>query len=152
MSNAMFARSAAVDTLTNMLINCAEGSVVTYEDMSRATNRDIQKRDRHLLVTALNAANSEYNAVFSTISRIGMQRLKPEEVMLSGKRRIKKITKAAKRGAKEMDTVSLERLTPDQRLSHVAIRGVFAGIQTASKSTPKPTSSAANTDPVVKLM
>lgn len=152
MTDATFARSAATDTLISMLINCQEGAVITYEAMSRATNRDIQKRDRYLLISAMKAARNDANAVFSTVTKVGVQRMKPEEVMLSGRRRIKRIASAARRGGKEMDTVPMERLTPDQRLAHAAIRGVFAVIQASSKPAPPPSTSAANTDPVVKLM
>jgi len=151
-SNAIFARSATTEKLIDLLIGCPEGEMVTFAEMMRVTNRDIQHKDRHLLTTALNSVRKESAALFSAVYRVGVQRLRPEEVMVDGRRRVKRIVRAAHRGSTIMDAVDPARLNPDQRLAHAATRGVLASIEASGKVAKAIPSGSAGRDPVVALV
>ena len=151
MSDALFARSTATELLIDLLLSCKEGEVVTYATMTRTTNRDIQRRDRHLLTTALNNARN-VGAVFAAITRIGVQRMAPAEVQHEGRRRLKRISNAARRGGKLLDAVQPERLTAEERLGHASTRGIFASVEVAAKPTRATQSGVASRDPVVRMV
>lgn len=151
-TDALFARGAATAALVQLLLACPEGETVTYAEMARATNRDVQGRDRHLLETALKAARRDGRAVFCAVVRVGQQRMRPEEVHLDGARRLKRISGAARRGGQVLDTVAPERLTPEQRVAHAATRGVLASIEASGKAgSASHPSGRANRDPQVRV-
>lgn len=152
MSDAFFERSAATNQIVELLLACPEGGIVTYETMIKETNRDITRRDRHLLASALRIAQKNARMVFGTIRGVGKQRMRPNELMKEGGRRVKIIGRHAKIGGSVMDTAEMERLTADERLAHASMRGVLASIeQSVKEAVPKP-NGRSNPDPVVKII
>ena len=149
MSDVLFERSAATLTLIELLRSANEGDIVTYDDMITLTNRDIRKRDRHLLQTALRSLQKHDRIVFGTIVRVGVQRLKPAELTHEGRRRLVKIRRQAVRGGAVMDTAAMQRLTPTQRLEHTATRGVLASVAQTTKPEAQKARVRANPDPQV---
>lgn len=146
----LFERHAATEALTQLLAACAEGDVVSYEDMCRVTNRDLRGSDRHLVAAARKAAMQEHGAVFGTVIRVGLRRLRPQELIQEGGRQIKRIGRAAKRGGRTLDTCDIKRLSSDERLQHAATRGILAAIENSAQ---RPTAQPAqrSRDPIVKV-
>ena len=147
---ALFTRSAATETLAAMLVGCAEGATVTYEDMRRATNRDVQRADRHLLAQARRIA-LKAGAAFSPVVRVGLQRLEPAQFALEGGRIVKRLGRTAKRGGKLLDAANLASLSPDDQLRHAAVCGVLAAVESSAAVPPSAPGPQGSRDPVVRV-
>lgn len=150
--NALFARSAATEALVKLLVACPEGEVVTYAAMAQATNRDVQGKDRHLLGTALRAARRDHRAVFGTVIRVGIQRMQPADLAKEGRRRLRNINRAARRGGRLMDAGNGADMTADERLEHAAVRGVLAAVENQAGTLPAAQVRPTNADPIVKII
>lgn len=150
-NNAFYARSAATNVIIDLLRGCAEGNTVTYKAMITATNRDIYRRDRHLLTSALRVVTRFDKIVFGTIMTVGVQRMRPNELAAEGGRRIRIISRQAHRGGIIMDTATMERLTPNERLEHASMRGVLASIEDTARGIPPKPNPGGNKDPIVRL-
>lgn len=146
-----FERSAATDTLVELLATCPEGETVTWAEMQRATNRDVTGADRYLVTSARRVAHHQHGAVFGTIIRVGLRRLWPAEHTKEGRRRVKLIGKAARRGKKVMQAADLRRMTKDEMLTHSAVAGVLQAIDHSTRSGPMRSVKRANSDPVAAI-
>ncbi|WP_424138625.1 hypothetical protein [Roseomonas chloroacetimidivorans] len=147
---ALFARSAATAALVDLLVACPEGGAVSFAEMIKVTNRDVQRKDRHLLDRARAIALTEHRAAFCAVVREGLRRLRADELAHEGQRRIKTIKAAAKRGGKIMDSGDAARLKPEQRLQHAAVRGLLSAIETTA-GTPQAPAAKGSRDPYVRI-
>lgn len=146
-----FERSAAVDALVEMMLGCEVGSVVSWAQMKLVTNRDITGDERHLVSSARRIVITQHRIAFGTIRGVGLQRLKPGEHALEGRRRVKLIGKAARRGKKVMQSADIAQLTKDQVLTHSAVSGVLQAIDHSSRQRLPKTEQRGNSDPVVVI-
>jgi hypothetical protein len=141
-------RSAATQSLVNLLSNTSPDETITFGEMQRVTNLDIRGNSRYLLDSARRILQNQYNMVFGSIRGVGVSRLRSDQLVEVGRRNVKKISRTARRGGKAMDTANRAELSKEQRFAHDATRGVLASLERIDRDLSRQVP-VSNRDPVV---
>lgn len=94
-----FEISPDVRALVDYLVDIPFGGTATYENLSGVIGREIRSV-RHILDSARRIAQRECGAVFGVVMRVGIQRIKTEQIPHVGNTARRKIRRYAKRASK----------------------------------------------------
>ena len=107
----MIDRQFNIDLILEELLQCEEGELATYSQLSALTGLDVQFEHRSILDDALREAYDNYDIVFRNTRNIGYRRLTDTAVIdeLRSPGRIKRETI---RGRRDLTKVKFDELDP----------------------------------------
>lgn len=136
-TTATFELSADTRTLASLLAEAAVGEVVTFERMTKALARDVQKDARGALQSARMLVRKEHSIVFDSVRAIGLKRLNDAEIIDLQDRTRAHIRRTARNTVKSMVCVKYDALQREEQVKHntaISMLGIISEIVT-EKST-----------------
>lgn len=133
-----FQKSNDTKVLENVLKEVAVGSVVTYEDLSRAIGRDVREFAYQALQSARRALVRESRIVFGVETSIGLVRLNDSGIVKCTEQDRKLIQRRANRTIEKLHCAEFEKLTNEEKRQHVTASAQMGAISMfASKAASK---------------
>lgn len=120
--------------LVDLLRKVGVGEEITYETMTEAVGRDVQK-DRGSLFTARNRLMRDEGICFCAVQNVGLRRLGDNEKVKVAGTYIDKIRRTSKRGMMLLASASYEGLDREGRQRHNLLAshlGTLAAISTST--------------------
>lgn len=115
------------------LKQAAEDEVVTYSELSKVAGRNITGRARHVLQTARGMCERLDRIVFGCVMKVGLRRLKNDEIPDIGVAKMSHIRRTVKRATRTMACANYDALSPEKRLSHNVSLSMFGVLHEVSK-------------------
>lgn len=122
--------AADIEAIVRLLDTAGIGTIVTYDEMSAAINRDILKH-RYLLQSAVTEMLKN-GMVFECIVRVGMKRMSDSEIIANAPLDLKRLRKKAKRSAAKLVSVGWDHLTTEEQKNHNLYISALGAIAYAS--------------------
>jgi hypothetical protein len=129
--------AAIVDKLADALSALSIGGLMTYAAASALASRDVSGPYRYLLDAAREKAEKNSGCLFECVRTVGVKRLSASESPEVGLASIRRVRKAAKRGARRLDRLNANSLSePENRrvISYKAMLGAVAMIADGNKA------------------
>lgn len=126
-----------IDRLTDMLSAVQIGGVLTYEAASATVGRNVANKHRYLLEAARERAEKNLGCLFECVRTVGIKRLPPSEAPEVGLSSIRRVRKAAKRGARRLTRLNANSLNEHEQkrvISYRAMLGAIALIADGNKA------------------
>lgn len=127
----------SVDTqvLERTLRASAVGTIVSYEELSKAIGRDVQNGARHILHSARRRLLAQDRIVFGVVTDVGLKRLDDHGIVGTAGQRLRHIRRTATMGAREMSSVQdFAALPNDTKVQHNAGLSVFGILRHVTRS------------------
>lgn len=119
----------AIEALADALGELPIGAIASYYQLaSAAPGRAIQGRDRHLLVSAVECAEKDCGAVFSTVRDVGIKRLAAEDAVEIGRSALASIRRRGERAAGRIDRISTNGLPEEAAKRRIAYSAMLRTI------------------------
>ena len=117
---------AAADSVAcyEILSGAERGQIITYEELSEACKRDIQKH-RGGLISARRRLERE-GLVFQTLIGVGLRIMEPGEHVHAAQAAVTGIRRKAKRSLRRASHAQVSEMDMDQRVTHAAMSAVLA--------------------------
>lgn len=115
--NPDFTQSLETKSLTEALSNVTAGESITYSEINKSINGDVQGASRAALATARRAL-LKHGYVFAVEHNLGLRRLLPREISLTTPRLLQKVRRAANKHAVELGTADMSSMTSDEQKRH----------------------------------
>ena len=116
------------------LKRAGEGDIVTYSELSEVAGRNVTGRARNVLQTARRMCERTDQIVFGCVMKIGLRRLKNDEIPDTGVAKLSHIRRAVRRASKTMACANYDALSPEKRLLHNVTLSMFGVLHEASKT------------------
>jgi hypothetical protein len=145
MTPSQFVKSNDTAILEQKLREAPEGSVVTYDDLSRAIGRNVRKFAIGCLYSARRILEQE-GIHTGCIAKEGITRLTPSESVCKARSHVNASRRVARRGRSTVEKTDLSRLTVEERQSALAIAAQSSAIELfgSKKAERKLTEAATN--------
>lgn len=127
--------SVDTQTIERLLWEVPVGDVISYVTLSSAIGRDVQRKARHILVSAVRRVLREKRMVFGAVNSVGLKRLSDVGVLGVGAQAVAEIGRKSRRTVKKLACAKYEALSPADQTTHnvlVSQLGVLAHITSAS--------------------
>lgn len=121
-----FETSGDTKTLAHVLRGIAVGGMVTYEELSAAIARDVQRDGRSNLRTARNRVLTENDIVFEVVRDVGLRRLADPEILTSAAKDKDRIRRTSRRGVKKVLCIDYDSLSRDDKTKHNTALSMFS--------------------------
>ena len=130
--------SPEIKAISRLLLDCPIGGVVTIDQLSSAIGQDI-RNVRYLIYNAMGVVLDETGAVFSSVRKVGYQRLTSEEVKDIGAHCRSRIRSTARIGQRRMKkaTAKSNSMTPDDRREVMRECGILGMLEHMSRDKSK---------------
>lgn len=116
---------AIYDRLEKMEVN----GEVSYAELSKLINRDVQADARSNLISARRMLIRDKRMVFDVIVGIGLIRMADPEIAGSGGRSIERIRRETRRGAQRLGCVKeFDKLPNELKIKHNAMVSIFGAM------------------------
>lgn len=122
-------QSVDVQVLIKRLAPAAVGETVTYAELSQLIRRDVQRKSRHLLVSARRRLENDEHIIFDVIANEGLKRADDACIVAGSKRGIQHIRNTARKVTRRLTYVEYDNLSDEQKRTHnvcLAQAGVLA--------------------------
>lgn len=126
--------SVDTQTIERLLWEVPVGEVASYGDLSAAIGRDVQRKARHILNSAVRRVLREKQVVFAAVNGVGLKRLSDVGVLGVGAQAVTAIGRKSRRTVKKLACAQYEALSkPEQTVHNVLVSqlGVLAHITSA---------------------
>lgn len=128
MKPSQFVKSNDTAILENKLRTAQEGSLVSYEELSRAIGRNVRKFAIGCLYSARRILEQE-GIHTGCIPKEGITRLTPSESVGKARSHVNSSRRTARRGRSTVEKTDLSRLTIEEKQSALAIAAQSAAIE-----------------------
>lgn len=115
------------------LKKAAENEIITYSELSKVAGRNVTGRARYVLQTARGMCERNDRIVFGCVMKIGLRRLKNDEIPDIGVAKMSHIRRTVKRATRTMACADYDSLSPEKRLSHNVLMSMFGVLHEATK-------------------
>jgi len=151
-SPSQFVKSNDTAILEQKLREAPEGSLVTYEELSRAIGRNVRKHGVGCLYSARRILEAE-GIHTGCIAKEGITRLTPSESVGKARSHVTRSKRSARRGRNTVATTDLSKLSVEEKQSALAIAAQSAAIELFSgkKAEKTLTEAATNTSGALPL-
>lgn len=120
MPNPIFEMSVDTRLLKQRLATVAIGEIITYADLSAVISRPVNG-STSALASARQSLFKSDRILFSPVPKVGLKRLSDVDKVSAADAEIRKIRRAARRGADRLASVeNYSALPPDKQLAHTA--------------------------------
>lgn len=118
-----------IDILKATLSALPVGEVISYADLSAAIGRDVQYKNRYLLISACDRLLKDKQMVFGAVFNVGIKRLTPDEAVTQVNHVLKRVRTIARRGAAKIAATDYNSLsTDDLRQMHNSALSLLAAV------------------------
>jgi hypothetical protein len=127
--------SVDTQTIERLLWDVPVGEVISYETLSKAIGRDVQRRARHILTSAVRRVQREKQMVFAAVNDVGLKRLSDSGVIGVGAQAVVEIGRKSRRTVKKLACAKYEALSKDEQTQHnvlVSQLGMLAHVTSAN--------------------
>ncbi len=129
MNPTIYEQSIDTQVLIERLSEMQEGDVLTYDALSEAIGRNVTREARHILGSARRFVEREHAIFTDTISKTGIKRITPAQVVQGAPKQTKrKMHNASNRLIRKLSNTPDELLTPEdlrRKRSEIAIQGTL---------------------------
>ena len=121
-------------TLYDRLVTLEIDDFISYVELGKLINRDVQDKARGNLNTARNMIRRINGVVFGVIINEGLKRLKDEEIVGVGMRSVKMIGRASRRAMQSLICVKkFDKMPSDVQIKHNTMLSVLGVMNAISK-------------------
>lgn len=151
-TTAIFVKSNDTAIMENMIRESAEGSIITYDQLTAAIGRDVRKFSSGCLYSARRILERD-GVHTACVAGEGIKRLTPAESVDKARSQVTRSRRAARRGRSTVETTDFARLTPEQKQSAVAIVAQSTAIEMfgAKKAEKRLTDAASDSTGAIPL-
>lgn len=133
MSKPTFERSAQVQWLVDELLTHKPGELIPYDKLSDVAGQDVFRERPWLLRSAREILLREHQIATGAVPKVGIQVLRPDEVIDDVSGRVKRIRSAARRANMVSHCAEDVDLSSDDRLRKLARQSFFSMVETLTR-------------------
>lgn len=126
--------ATSISVLAAILAATPDGGTVTWDKLATAIRCHDRMKLYGLCSRARRVVERENGMVFENVMRVGLRRLKPNEVYRTGDGAIKAIRNRARRASRSMETVDVATLKPGEQIAHLSRAALVAVIGDAARN------------------
>lgn len=129
-----FQQSENTALLIAFLSKVDEFRVITYQELSQAAHREVQKKNRGVLNSARRHCWRKLNKYFMVVTDIGIKLATDEEISSIGGTTIRHVHSVTRVARQKMTLTNLDNLTNRQRMEHMAADAILGLHEQSSRA------------------